>query len=233
MKIETEEEYIKACQSLRFLTGTSWNPGNAAEKQINMLSIAISDYDNIHHKTPDLNPIELLKYFMENNNMTLNDIGDIIDIQNLPITLNYVQGILDYKLRLPEKFAILLANFFKVRKDAFTRNYDLIIDDEPEILIGDPTGDNKWDEEKLNKIKAFMEERTAKHTPEQKLEMEFLSLKYGIIDLIDKYKDEINWRQENLDRNSDSLGKHYRIRQETSIMNLEDHINDLKKIIEK
>ncbi len=72
-KIETEEEYIKACEDLRFLTKTDLQPLKIVDEQIRELTSAIDEYDKQHHKTPDLDPIELLTYLMENQNMSKED----------------------------------------------------------------------------------------------------------------------------------------------------------------
>jgi HTH-type transcriptional regulator/antitoxin HigA len=67
-----------------------------------------------------MDTIELLKYFMENKNITRNDLIEILGINKSALS-----QILSYKKGLSKSVIRTLADYFKVSQEAFNREYEL------------------------------------------------------------------------------------------------------------
>ena len=85
-----------------------------------MLYFLIEKWDQEHGQFMDLDPVSLLKSFMDAHHIKAIELSGILGISR-----GYVSDILHYKKGLSKEVVRKLSSYFKVRQDAFNRAYDL------------------------------------------------------------------------------------------------------------
>ena len=115
--IKSIEQYNTYCNLLEELV---MREGNIVQDEIELLSLLIEKWDSEYNSYKDLNPIELLKALMKENNLIANDLVDILDLSKGTISkiLNYNKGLSKDTIRK-------LSDNFKVSQEAFNRFYKL------------------------------------------------------------------------------------------------------------
>lgn len=115
--IKSIEQYNTYCNLLEELV---MREGNIVQDEIELLSLLIEKWDSEYNSYKDLNPIELLKALMKENNLIANDLVDILDLSKGTISkiLNYNKGLSKDTIRK-------LSDNFKVSQEAFNRVYKL------------------------------------------------------------------------------------------------------------
>lgn len=92
--------------------------------EVDLLELLIEDYDNrtieaIGDKE-DMNPIEILQYLLEENNLTKAELA-----RQLNVSRQLITEILNYKRNISKRMITKLSNRFKMQPIAFSREYKL------------------------------------------------------------------------------------------------------------
>jgi len=116
--IKDEDTYFKYCEILEDLIISE---NKNSQDEIELLSLIVEKWDNEKNTLIDLNPIELLKELMNENNLKAKDLIEIIGLSKSTISkiLNYHKGLSKETIRK-------LSDYFKVSQEAFNRPYRLI-----------------------------------------------------------------------------------------------------------
>ncbi len=120
--IKNEEQYDKYCKELRELLIQNKKVRNTdIEDQIDLLTLLIENWDEQHNTLGDLDPVQLLKSLMKENNLKSKDLIEI-----LKVSKGMVSSILNYRRGLSKENIRLLSAHFKLSQEAFNRPYKLI-----------------------------------------------------------------------------------------------------------
>jgi HTH-type transcriptional regulator/antitoxin HigA len=116
--IKDLEQYKKYCDTIEELI---LRDDNEIKDEIELLTLLIEKWDNEHNTFNDSDPIEILKYLMENHALQAKDLANIMDLSKGTISkiLNYHKGLSKDTIRK-------LSEYFKVSQEAFNRPYKLI-----------------------------------------------------------------------------------------------------------
>lgn len=116
--IRSKKQYAEYCN--RIMELSSEKSTKAIEDEIELLELLIDKWDRDHYSSKEKDPIELLKYLMENHNLKREDLIHILDIKKSAISqiLNYHKGLSKDVIRK-------LSEYFKVSQDAFNRPYEI------------------------------------------------------------------------------------------------------------
>lgn len=117
--IKNKEQYFAYCNFLEALVDLA-DQNTAVEDEIDLLTLLIEKYDEEHNSFAALDPIRLLKSFMEDHHLNATALSGILGISK-----GYVSDILNYKKGLSKDVIRKLSEYFKVRQDAFNRPYPL------------------------------------------------------------------------------------------------------------
>jgi HTH-type transcriptional regulator/antitoxin HigA len=109
-------EYCKLLEDLVFQNSKSVK----IQDEIELLTLLIEKWDQEHGQLMDLDPVSLLKSFMDAHQIKAIELSGILGISR-----GYMSDILHYKKGLSKEVIRKLSSFFKVRQDAFNRAYDL------------------------------------------------------------------------------------------------------------
>jgi len=120
-KIITSEaqykEYSRVLEQLVF----SEPKDNSTKEEIDLLTLLIEKWDAEHTTFNELDPVQLLRSFMNENNLKSKDIVNILGVSK-----GYVSDILHYKKGFSKEVIRKLADHFKISQEAFNRPYPLI-----------------------------------------------------------------------------------------------------------
>jgi HTH-type transcriptional regulator/antitoxin HigA len=116
--IKNEDTYFKYCETLEELVISE---NKNAQDEIELLSLLIEKWDNEKNSLNDLNPIELLKALMNENDLKAKDLIGILELSKSTISkiLNYHKGLSKETIRK-------LSDYFKISQEAFNRPYKLV-----------------------------------------------------------------------------------------------------------
>ena len=116
--IKTEEQYNKYCNVLEELLVQN---KESLTDEIELLTLLIEKWDAEQNSFDELDPVELIKVLMEENNLKAKDLIDILGLSKGTISkiLNYHKGLSKETIRA-------LSEYFKVSQEAFNRPYKLI-----------------------------------------------------------------------------------------------------------
>jgi HTH-type transcriptional regulator/antitoxin HigA len=108
-------EYVTAHKNL-------WkNPTLENEDDRELLELLIEKWEENNIKREDTDPVELLKFLMDNNGIDANQLSKELGINKATTSkiLNYKKGMSKYVIRK-------LSEMFKVSQEAFNREYKLV-----------------------------------------------------------------------------------------------------------
>ncbi len=117
--IKDRSQYNHYCDQLRDLLMLDHN--GALQDEIDLLTLLIEKYDEENNSFKESDPIVLLRSFMQEQRLKPQDMTAILGISK-----GYVSDILNYKKGLSKEVIRKLADYFKVRQEAFNRPYKLI-----------------------------------------------------------------------------------------------------------
>lgn len=117
--IKTKEQYKAYCD--RVMELAALKPTDELEDEIETIEIFIDKWENEQYKKNAIDPVQLLKYLMENRNMNQEQLATALSINK-----SYVSLILNYKKGLSKVVIRKLAELFKVSQEAFNRTYELV-----------------------------------------------------------------------------------------------------------
>jgi len=116
--IKTKEQYNEYCEILENLICLE---GQIIQDEVELLTLLVEKWDNEHNSLMDLNPIELLKSLMAENNLKSKDLVDILGLSK-----GTVSKILNYHKGLSKETIRKLADYFKISQEAFNRPYRIV-----------------------------------------------------------------------------------------------------------
>ena len=116
--IKDKDIYFKYCDILEELVISE---DKNTQDEVELLTLLIKKWDNEKNSLRDLNPIELLKALMNENDLKAKDLIEILGLSKSTISkiLNYHKGLSKETIRK-------LSDYFKVSQEAFNRPYKLI-----------------------------------------------------------------------------------------------------------
>ena len=115
--IKTETQYDRYCKILEQLLERK-TKSKSVEDEIELLILLIETWDEQHNSFDDLDPVELLKSLMENNNLKAKDLAEILGISK-----GLMSDILNYKKGMSKDIIRTAASHFKLSQEAFNRPY--------------------------------------------------------------------------------------------------------------
>lgn len=117
--IKSDKQYFKYCKIVEELV---FRDEEKFENEIELLELLIDKWDEEHTtlKEFELDPVELLKYILEENNMKAKGLAEI-----LGLTKGTVSKILNYQKGFSKATIRKLACHFKMQQEAFNRPYPL------------------------------------------------------------------------------------------------------------
>ena len=119
--IKTKKQYHEYCD--RVMALALKKPTREIEDEMELVELLIDKWEKDNLKNEDMDPIELLKFLMENQNMERNELMELLDISK-----GALSQILNYKKGLSKNVIRKLSERFKVSHEAFNRPYKLISD---------------------------------------------------------------------------------------------------------
>ena len=115
--IKTEEQYNDYCKILEDLLSKA---SPVLDDEIELLTLLIEKWDTEHNSFSDLDPVQLIKSLMEENNMKAVELTKL-----LGLTKGTVSKILNYQKGLSKETIRTLSEYFHVSQEAFNRPYKL------------------------------------------------------------------------------------------------------------
>lgn len=109
--IKTEKDYINA--SNRLMEIFHAEQGTPEGDEMELLSVLIKDYDDKHYLLPQLNPLEAIKYKMEERGIKAKDLEPLIGSKG------HVSSILSGRRELTLKIAQKLKDYFQLPAEMF------------------------------------------------------------------------------------------------------------------
>lgn len=116
--VKTKEQYNEYCEILEELVCAI---NMDIQDEVELLTLLIEKWDNEHNSLLDLNPIELLKSLMTDNNLKSKDLVEILGLSK-----GTVSKILNYHKGLSKETIRKLADYFKLSQEAFNRPYRIV-----------------------------------------------------------------------------------------------------------
>jgi len=116
--IKSKNQYDDYCMRLETLVMQEDSKELADE--IELLTLLIEKYDEVHNTFSESDPIVLLHSLMKDQHLKAQDLSLILGISK-----GYVSDILHYKKGLSKDVIRKLSDHFKVRQEAFNRPYSL------------------------------------------------------------------------------------------------------------
>ncbi len=117
--IKSEEQYWEYCNMLEALVAVKEDKG--LEDEVELLTFLVEKWDEDHSTLSEADPVEMLKFLMDENKLKAKDIAALLGINR-----STVSEILHYRKGFSKEIIRKLAERFKVRQEAFNRPYKLI-----------------------------------------------------------------------------------------------------------
>jgi len=121
-QISNPEDHKKAIQRLELLTdrGEVGTITDVEEMEIEYLSALIENYEEKHFAIDQPNPVEYLKYVLENKNMKQKDLVNLLGISK-----GTLSNILNYRKKLSIEMIRALHKSLKISYDILMQDYEL------------------------------------------------------------------------------------------------------------
>ena len=118
--IKTETQYWDYCNRLEELVmQESADP--EVEEEIDLLTLLIERWDEEHDTLGKSDPVEVLKYLMDEHQLKAKGLADILGVSK-----GFISELLSYKKGFSKENIRKLAAHFKVKQELFNRPYKLI-----------------------------------------------------------------------------------------------------------
>lgn len=118
--IKTEAQYQQYCNKLEEVVMIK-NKSKEQQDVVDLLTLLIEKWDEEHNTFTDADPIELLRYLMDENKLKSVDLAKL-----LAISTSLVSDILHYRRGLSKEIIRKLSDRFKVGQELFNRPYKLV-----------------------------------------------------------------------------------------------------------
>jgi len=116
--IKTEKQYEAYCNILEELLVQD---KNSLSDEIELLTLLIEKWDKEYNSFGELDPVELIKALMEENNLKPKNLIEILDLSK-----GTISKILSYHKGLSKDTIRKLSDYFKISQEAFNRSYKLV-----------------------------------------------------------------------------------------------------------
>ena len=116
--IESKQQYYEYCKILEDLV---FSEDESKEREIDLLYVLIDKWDKEHSDLNEVDPIDLLKYLMEENGLKAKDLVVILGLSK-----GTVSKILNRQCGLSKETIRKLSARFKLNQEAFNRPYPLV-----------------------------------------------------------------------------------------------------------
>ena len=113
--IKDREQYSEYCTILESLVDSDGN-----QDEIDLLTLLIEKCDEENIQIDDTEPIELVKYLLEVNELKSKNLSEILNLSK-----GTVSKILNYKKGLSKESIRKLSAYFKISQQAFNKPYEL------------------------------------------------------------------------------------------------------------
>ena len=122
-QINNSDDHKKAIQRLELLTdkGEAGKTTDVEEMEIEYLSVLIETYEEKYFAIDQPNPIEYLKYVLENKNMKQKDLVNLLGISK-----GTLSNILNYRKKLSIEMIRALHKSLKISYDILMQDYELV-----------------------------------------------------------------------------------------------------------
>ena len=117
--IKNRQQYEQYCRQLEYLVNQT--DSTNLQDEIDLVTLLIEKYDEENNTFNESDPITLLRSFMNEQNLKQQDLVSILGISK-----GYVSDILNYKKGLSKEVIRKLAEYFKLKQEAFNRPYQLV-----------------------------------------------------------------------------------------------------------
>ena len=118
--IKTENQYYEYCKTLEDLVALK-QKSKEQQDVVDLLTLLIEKWDEEHNTFSEADPIELLRYLMNENKLKGVDLAKL-----LAVSTSLVSDILHYRRGLSKDIIRKLAERFKVSQTLFNRPYKLV-----------------------------------------------------------------------------------------------------------
>jgi len=115
--IKTEEQYFGYCKIQEELV---FQDNDDLDDEIELLNLLIEKWDAEHNTFENLDPVELIKALLDENNLKPKDLVEILGLSK-----GTVSKILNYHKGLSKESIRKLSRYFKLSQEAFNRFYQL------------------------------------------------------------------------------------------------------------
>jgi len=116
--IKNRSQYDEYCNELENIL---MKADDSLQDEIDLLTLLIEKYDDEHSTFKESDPIALLRSLMHDHKLKAQDMTGILGISK-----GYISDILNYKKGLSKEVIRKLADYFKLRQEAFNRPYKLV-----------------------------------------------------------------------------------------------------------
>ena len=89
------------------------------QEEIDLITVLIEKWDAEHNTLEEKDPVEILKYLMEEHNLKSQDLAKILNVSK-----GLVSGILNYKKGISKTNIRKLSNYFKLSQELFNQFYE-------------------------------------------------------------------------------------------------------------
>ncbi len=117
--IETKKEYEIALK--KFQTLFHAKVGSKEEKEAKLLAVLIEDYENKHFQIPEPDPVEAIKFMMEQSDMNLTDLAKLLGNKS------NVSKVLNKKRKLSLEMIRSLSKYLHIPAEILIKDYSLNI----------------------------------------------------------------------------------------------------------
>jgi len=118
--IKTAQQYNKYCVKPEELVESN-KATRRVQDEIELLTLLIEKYDQEHNTFKDADPIELLKYMMQEHQIQAVEFANILDV-----SAGLVSDMLHYKKGMSKSTIRILSVKFRLNQEAFNRPYKLL-----------------------------------------------------------------------------------------------------------
>jgi len=118
--IKSKKQYQKYCDILKNFVESK---NDEVEDEIELLTFLIEKWDEDHNNMKDLDPIELVKALMVENNLKAVHLAN-----TLGLSKGTVSKILNYHKGLSKETIRKLSDHFGISQEAFNRPYQLVLE---------------------------------------------------------------------------------------------------------
>ena len=116
--IETKKEYETALKKFQELFHAK--PKSEAEKEAKLLAVLIEDYETKNILIPEPDPIEAIKFMMEQSQMSLKDLAAILGNKG------NISKVLNRKRKLSIEMIRKLTEYLHIPSDILIKDYPLL-----------------------------------------------------------------------------------------------------------